>query len=339
MEGAVMEQEEHVRIPAGEVVLSGDLVVPVDRRGVVLFAHGSGSSRLSPRNRHVAAVLRQGGLATVLMDLLTRDEETVDARTAHLRFDIAFLARRLAAATDWVQTKAETAGLPLGYFGASTGAAAALVAAAERPKAVRAIVSRGGRPDLAGPALARVQAPTLLIVGSLDRPVIEMNREAMARLTAEATLGSCRGPRTCSRSREHWTRWRGSPGHGSSGGSHGRVRRPRSAFAAFPPSPHRRSLTMPEKLFVGGLPFSVTEERLRETFAAFGTVQSAEIATGPDGRSRGFGFVEMATPEETETAMRALNGSALDGRTIRVEKSVGRGARARGTRAAGRPRA
>jgi dienelactone hydrolase len=188
MEGAVMEQEEHVRIPAGEVVLSGDLVVPVDRRGVVLFAHGSGSSRLSPRNRHVAAVLRQGGLATVLMDLLTRDEETVDARTAHLRFDIAFLARRLAAATDWVQTKAETAGLPLGYFGASTGAAAALVAAAERPKAVRAIVSRGGRPDLAGPALARVQAPTLLIVGSLDRPVIEMNREAMARLTAEATL-------------------------------------------------------------------------------------------------------------------------------------------------------
>jgi dienelactone hydrolase len=136
----------------------------------------------------VAAVLRQGGLATVLMDLLTRDEETVDARTAHLRFDIAFLARRLAAATDWVQTKAETAGLPLGYFGASTGAAAALVAAAERPKAVRAIVSRGGRPDLAGPALARVQAPTLLIVGSLDRPVIEMNREAMARLTAEATL-------------------------------------------------------------------------------------------------------------------------------------------------------
>jgi dienelactone hydrolase len=188
MEGAVMEQEEHVRIPAGEVVLSGDLVVPVDRRGVVLFAHGSGSSRLSPRNRHVAPVLRQGGLATVLMDLLTRDEETVDARTAHLRFDIAFLARRLAAATDWVQTKAETAGLPLGYFGASTGAAAALVAAAERPKAVRAIVSRGGRPDLAGPALARVQAPTLLIVGSLDRPVIEMNREAMARLTAEATL-------------------------------------------------------------------------------------------------------------------------------------------------------
>jgi dienelactone hydrolase len=180
--------EREVRVTAGPVSLIGDLVRPEVADGLVLFAHGSGSSRLSPRNRHVAAVLRQGGLATVLMDLLTRDEETVDARTAHLRFDIAFLARRLAAATDWVQTKAETAGLPLGYFGASTGAAAALVAAAERPKAVRAIVSRGGRPDLAGPALARVQAPTLLIVGSLDRPVIEMNREAMARLTAEATL-------------------------------------------------------------------------------------------------------------------------------------------------------
>lgn len=184
----VMEQEEPVRIPAGEVTLSGDFVAPVDVRGIVLFAHGSGSSRLSPRNRHVAAILRQGGLATVLMDLLTRDEEAVDARTAHLRFDIAFLARRLVAATDWLQTKAEARVLPLGYFGASTGAAAALVAAAERPEAVRAIVSRGGRPDLAGPALARVQAPTLLIVGSLDHPVIQMNREALAQLTAKAKL-------------------------------------------------------------------------------------------------------------------------------------------------------
>jgi putative phosphoribosyl transferase len=183
-----VEHEEPVRIPAGDVTLSGDLVAPVNARGIVLFAHGSGSSRVSPRNRHVAAMLRQGGLATVLMDLLTRDEEAVDARTAHLRFDITFLARRLVAATDWLRTKAETRAVPLGYFGASTGAAAALVAAAERPETVRSIVSRGGRPDLAGPALARVRAPTLLIVGSLDHPVIRMNREALARLTAEATL-------------------------------------------------------------------------------------------------------------------------------------------------------
>jgi len=184
----VMGQEEPVRIPAGEVTLSGDFVAPVGARGIVLFAHGSGSSRLSPRNRHVAATLRQGGLATVLMDLLTPDEEAVDAHTAHLRFDIAFLARRLVAATDWLQAKGETRALPLGYFGASTGAAAALVTAAERPEVVRAIVSRGGRPDLAGPALARVQAPTLLIVGSLDHPVIRMNREALAQLSVEAKL-------------------------------------------------------------------------------------------------------------------------------------------------------
>lgn len=183
-----MEREERVRIPAGDVTLSGDLVAPPDARGIVLFAHGSGSSRLSPRNRQVAAILRQGGLATLLMDLLTRDEEAVDARTAHLRFDIGFLAGRLGAATEWLQKKAETRALPLGYFGASTGAAAALVAAAERPEAVRAIVSRGGRPDLAGSALARVQTPTLLIVGGDDYAVIEMNREALAQLTAEATL-------------------------------------------------------------------------------------------------------------------------------------------------------
>jgi dienelactone hydrolase len=183
-----MEREERVRIPAGDVTLSGDLIAPSDARGIVLFAHGSGSSRLSPRNRHVAAMLRQGGLATLLMDLLTRDEETVDARTAHLRFDIGFLAGRLGAATAWVQKQAETGALPLGYFGASTGAAAALVAAAEQPQAARAIVSRGGRPDLAGSALARVQAPTLLIVGGDDHPVIQMNREALAQLTAEAKL-------------------------------------------------------------------------------------------------------------------------------------------------------
>lgn len=183
-----MEREERVRIPAGAVTLSGDLVAPPDARGIVLFAHGSGSSRLSPRNRQVAGSLRQGGLATLLMDLLTHDEEAVDARTAHLRFDIGFLAGRLGAATEWLQKKAETRALPLGYFGASTGAAAALVAATERPEAVRAIVSRGGRPDLAGSALARVQAPTLLIVGGDDYPVIQMNREALAQLTVEAKL-------------------------------------------------------------------------------------------------------------------------------------------------------
>ena len=170
-----MEQEKPVRIPAGDVTLFGDLGAPRDARGIVLFAHG-------------AALLRQGGLATVLMDLLTRDEEAVDARTAHLRFDIGFLAGRLVAATEWLQAQAATRALPLGYFGASTGAAAALVAAAERPQAVRAIVSRGGRPDLAGPALARVKAPTLLIVGGDDSPVIQMNREALAQLTAEAKL-------------------------------------------------------------------------------------------------------------------------------------------------------
>ena len=183
-----MEQEELVRIPAGEVVLSGDLVAPADARGIVVFAHGSGSSRLSPRNRHVAAILRRGGLATFLMDLLTREEEAVDARTAHLRFDIPFLARRLVAATDWLEKKAETRALPLGYFGASTGAAAALVAAAERPAVARAIVSRGGRPDLAGPALARVRAPTLLIVGSLDPIVIALNEQAKRQMSTDVEL-------------------------------------------------------------------------------------------------------------------------------------------------------
>jgi len=183
-----MVREEPVQIPAGDVTLAGDLVEPADARGIVLFAHGSGSSRLSPRNRRVAAVLQRGGLATLLMDLLTREEETVDARTAHLRFDIRFLAGRLGAATAWVRRKAERRALPLGYFGASTGAAAALVAAAEQQAAVRAIVSRGGRPDLAGSALARVQAPTLLIVGSDDHLVIRLNQEALARLTAESKL-------------------------------------------------------------------------------------------------------------------------------------------------------
>jgi CBS domain-containing protein len=180
--------ERPVTIPAGTAPLHGDLARPDGPRGIVLFAHGSGSSRHSPRNRHVAGVLQQAGLATLLMDLLTEEEEAVDARTAHLRFDITLLAERLAAATDWLTTEPTTTGLAVGYFGASTGAGAALVAAARRPDVVRAVVSRGGRPDLAGGALARVTAPTLLIVGGHDLPVIGMNREAMARMRAEVRL-------------------------------------------------------------------------------------------------------------------------------------------------------
>jgi len=153
-----------------------------------LFAHGSGSSRHSPRNRYVAQVLQDAGLATLLIDLLTPDEEQVDMRTGHLRFDIGLLAERLVGATDWLTQQPNTQNLRVGYFGASTGAGAALVAAAERPDVVAAVVSRGGRPDLAGPALARVQAPTLLIVGGNDVPVISMNDEAMAQLRAEKQL-------------------------------------------------------------------------------------------------------------------------------------------------------
>ncbi len=184
----VSNQEHLVRVSAGAVTLEGDLAVPEGSRGVVLFAHGSGSSRHSPRNRHVARMFRQGGLATLLIDLLTTDEEAVDERTGHLRFDIDLLARRLVAATDWLGQLPETGDLRIGYFGASTGAGAALVAATERPEAVGAIVSRGGRPDLAGPSLPRVKAPTLLIVGGNDVPVIRMNREALAQLTVEAKL-------------------------------------------------------------------------------------------------------------------------------------------------------
>jgi putative phosphoribosyl transferase len=181
-------QERAVRITAGRAALDGDLALPEDARGVVLFAHGSGSSRHSSRNRYVAQELRRSGLGTLLMDLLTAEEEAVDARTAHLRFDIGLLAERLGAAADWLRADPRTGGLAIGYFGASTGGGAALVAAAERPKGVAAVVSRGGRPDLAGPALPLVQAPTLLIVGARDEPVIEMNRDALARLRCEKRL-------------------------------------------------------------------------------------------------------------------------------------------------------
>jgi putative phosphoribosyl transferase len=180
--------ERSVTIETAGVRLEGDLVVPPNARGVVLFAHGSGSSRHSPRNRHVAAELQDSGLGTLLLDLLTVDEEAIDIHTAHLRFDIPLLAERLAGAIDWLTQEESTRELPIGLFGASTGAAAALVAAAARPEQVGAIVSRGGRPDLAGDALPRVRAPTLLIVGGLDYPVIRLNEEALARLQSVKEL-------------------------------------------------------------------------------------------------------------------------------------------------------
>src|ERR687891_1323487 len=165
-----------VKIPqAGDVVTDGDLAVPGKPRGEVVFAHGSGSSRHSPRNRQVATRLQAGGQATLLLDLLTQGEEQVDLRTRHLRFDVELLARRLAAAAAWVDQQPDLGGLPLGYFGASTGAAAALIAAADGPGDVGAVVSRGGRPDLAGDRLARVRCPTLLIVGGADHAVLDLN--------------------------------------------------------------------------------------------------------------------------------------------------------------------
>jgi dienelactone hydrolase len=182
------ETDRAVRLSGDGVTLEGDLTLPSEARGVVLFAHGSGSSRHSPRNRHVARVLREAGVGTLLMDLLTREEEQAEATTGHLRFDIPLLARRLGAAIDWLGRDDGTRRLPVGLFGASTGGGAALVAAAVRPDVVRAVVSRGGRPDLAGPALRAVRAPTLLIVGERDHPVIAMNRDALAQLESEKRL-------------------------------------------------------------------------------------------------------------------------------------------------------
>lgn len=173
-----------VRIPAGEATLDGDLTLPRGASAVVAFAHGSGSGRHSPRNRLVAAALAEAGLGTLLLDLLTAEEEGRDLATRELRFDIGLLGERTVLAVDWLTAEPATAELSIGLFGASTGAAAALIAAAERPQAVGAVVSRGGRPDLAGDALSRVRAPTLLIVGGADATVIELNREALNALTA-----------------------------------------------------------------------------------------------------------------------------------------------------------
>jgi len=177
-----------VRIADGADMLDGDLHVPENATGIVVFAHGSGSSRFSSRNRHVAESLHRGPFATLLLDLLTREEEAIDVRTSQYRFDISRLARRVVAATDWATDHPALGERPIGLFGASTGAAAALIAAAERPD-LAAVVSRGGRPDLAGDALAVVRAPTLLIVGGDDEQVISLNEEAMRRMRAPVQLG------------------------------------------------------------------------------------------------------------------------------------------------------
>jgi dienelactone hydrolase len=177
------EQDKLVRISIGQLTLEGDLYLG-NKRAIVLFAHGSGSSRRSPRNKYVADILQKAGLGTLLFDLLTMDEERIDEQTAHLRFDIGLLADRLTATTDWLAGQQHIIGtdIKIGYFGASTGAAAALVAASKKQDVVRAIVSRGGRPDLAGKYLDQVRAPTLLIVGGNDHRVIGMNQEAFERL-------------------------------------------------------------------------------------------------------------------------------------------------------------
>ena len=180
--------ERSVQILLGQADLVGDLALPDQATGFVLFAHGSGSSRLSPRNRHVADILNGAGLATLLVDLLTTQEEHIDLQTREFRFNIGLLAERLIGLTEWQRAHPDLSALSLGYFGASTGSAAALIAAAARPQHVRAVVSRGGRPDLAASSLPRVQAPTLLIVGGDDAPVIELNQQAFEVLQCDKKL-------------------------------------------------------------------------------------------------------------------------------------------------------
>ena len=185
---ALSTRETTVTVPVGAVAVEGSLAIPDAAHGIILFAHGSGSSRHSPRNRYVAEELRLGGFGTLLLDLLTPAEEAVDERTRELRFDIELLAERLVEAIRWLARDDATQSLPVGLFGASTGAGAALVAAAREPQRVGGVVSRGGRPDLAGAALPNVQAPTLLIVGSRDEAVIELNERAKAQMTARVEL-------------------------------------------------------------------------------------------------------------------------------------------------------
>ena len=179
--------KDEITVSAGSVKLEGNIFIPKNAQGIVLFAHGSGSSRHSPRNKYVAEVLNKAGLATLLIDLLTQQEEKIDDQTAQLRFDIDFLAQRLSGTTDWLLKNNETKHLNIGYFGASTGAAASLVAASQYT-IIKAVVSRGGRPDLAGPVLHKVQSPTLLIVGGNDYPVIDMNQEALDKLKTEKKM-------------------------------------------------------------------------------------------------------------------------------------------------------
>jgi dienelactone hydrolase len=183
-----LSQALTLRVPVDGKILNADLAIPVEAHGIVLFAHGSGSSRHSPRNQFVARVLHQNDIATLMMDLLTPEEERVDNQTRELRFDIDLLAKRLIAAVDWTTAQPTLANFPIGLFGASTGAAAALIASTERPGPVKAVVSRGGRPDLADAALLRVTAPTLLIVGGYDDAVLVLNEQAKARMTGEVTI-------------------------------------------------------------------------------------------------------------------------------------------------------
>ncbi len=184
----MIHSKTEIKIPVGNVKVEGTLTLPPGAKGVVLFAHGSGSSRFSTRNQYVAKEFNKKTIATLLFDLLTREEEETDVLTAEYRFNIALLAERLIGATEWIRNDPQTRKLALGYFGASTGAAAALIAAAKLPGEIAAVVSRGGRPDLAGDFLPRVVAPTLLLVGGSDFEVIELNREAMAQMTSEKKL-------------------------------------------------------------------------------------------------------------------------------------------------------
>ena len=188
MQDARADVRQPVQIKVGADLLEGDLVVPEKATGLVIFAHGSGSSRFSRRNRLVAQVLERGGFATLLLDLLTKEEDAIDVRTREYRFDIDRLAHRVIAAIDWADQQPALRALPVACFGASTGAAAALMAAADRPDNVHAVISRGGRPDLAGDALPRVLAPTLLIVGGDDDVVIQLNQDAMRRMEAPVQL-------------------------------------------------------------------------------------------------------------------------------------------------------
>ena len=187
MRNAAVEEKE-VTISVGKAVINGNLTVPQGAKGIVLFAHGSGSSRFSPRNTRVAREINEAGIATLLIDLLTEAEEEIDESTGEFRFNIDLLAQRLVHATEWVKKNPDTESLSIGYFGASTGAAAALIAAAKLPEQVKAVVSRGGRPDLAGEHLPNVKAPTLLIVGGDDTEVLELNRQASQQMTTEKKI-------------------------------------------------------------------------------------------------------------------------------------------------------